>query len=894
MKGQLAVYREFGSLKAPQVRHLPEGLTLAELRQRMTCLPHDFDARGVICINGRKVQRGAWHLITPKVQVDGVPVEVTFHAPPMGGGGKDGGKNILAIVAGIAITALTGFVGAGGLTKLGFSAKLFGAGSIGATLAAAGVSLVGSLLLSSLIPPPVIPTGKTLQNPGAASADGNVLEPNGPIPRVCGQRKMYPPLAAEPTTYFEGQDEIVEAVYVLAGPHQISDIRVGAAAIDGLVNVEYEVREGWPGDAPIRLVRRQTRTEALQSELRGHTVDAGTGLTLESPTGDLQAALPQPIALATRDSPDEQWLHFIWPAGLNRNASDTEVLRVPIRIRIRRVGTPDWIDLPELHFAAATPRQLRATVRLVWTTNATATRNAATSEGWVEAHISVPAQTQAPIVPAWNADPYFDDGTGDRWMNSGNLQTSRVARLTMNRYTATVLLDPAVIPKGRYEVEVRRGQHVLNSAWSSSGYQVSGTVWDLFGYAGTPGRVALSRNGVSDSVVLLRSVSVWNEHPLPQSGLATIAVRARNRALERVSCVAGGWVRDWDGTAWRNWVVTSNPAPHLRDIYAGWLNLDPIPEAVIDDDALLTWRTYCNDRNLQVNALIEDATVDEAARIVASCGYAKPYQSEVWGVVRDYDRSAEVPVQIFTPRNMRDFQWTKAFARLPEGFRVNFRDQSRDFDPHQITVFRPGVSSDTGRLEQVTYEGLTTETEVTARAKYDLAQLDARSVFYSWTAPAEAIVCRRGSLVGVQHDSLEVQSGAGRVIDITYGGAGDITALRLDSTVPVLGQDDVLAQTDILAVPDILALGARSGAVIRRATGATVHQLTAANAETDLLTFVAPIDPDGINIGTLVAVGPMTREIRRLIVTDITPEPDLTATITAVDEGAADLVPDLS
>lgn len=894
MTGQLAVYREFGSLKAPEFRYLPEGLTLAELRAGMTCLPHDFDARGVICINGRKVQRGAWHLIRPKATFNGVPVEVTFHAMPMDGSKEGGGKNILAIVAGIALTALTGFIAGGGLaTKFGLSAKLFGAGSIGATLAAAGVSLVGSLLLSALVPPPVIPTGKTINNPGAASAEGNVLEPNGPIPRVCGERKVYPPLAAEPFTYFDGQDEVVEACYVLNGPHRITDIRVGAAAINGLQNVEFETREGWPGDLPIEMITRQARTEALQSELRGYTVDANDGRTLESPTGDLSAALPQPVTLATRDAPDEHWFHLIFPGGINRNASDTDFLRVPLRLRIRAVGDTDWINLPELHFAAATPRQLRATVRLVWTNDASSSPGASQTEGWIEARVSAPAQTQAPATDGWDADPYFDDGSGDAWMSSGNLGSTRVNHVVMNRYTATILLDTTVFPKGRYEVDIRRGQQVRNADWSSSAYTVGGEVWDMFGYAGTPAKIAQSRNGVSDSVVLLRSVSVWNEHPLPGSGLAIIAVRARNRQLERVSCVAGGWVRDWDGTDWRNWVVTSNPAPHYRDVLTGWQNLDPVPLSVIDDAGLLEWRSACTALGYQVNALIEDATVDDAARIIASCGYAKPYMSEIWGVVRDKDRSADVPVQIFTPRNSSGFQWTKAFARLPEGFRVNFRDASRDYDMHQITVFRPGVSSDTGRLEQVTYEGLVTEAEAIAKAIYDLAQLEQRSVFFSLEAPAEAIVCRRGDLVGVQHDALELYSGSARVIDITFDGSGDITAIRLDGAVPVRNTGDLLSVTDLLAEPDILSLGAQTGALIRRTTGITVHELATATGDTDTLTFATPIDPTGIDLGALVSVGPLASEVKRLIVKDIEPDQDLTATITLVDE-APGIVPDLS
>lgn len=894
---QLAVYREFGSLGMPQVRYLPEGLTLAELKAQMTCLPHDFDSRGVICINGRPVYRKAWPAIRPKAEHNGVPVEITFHARPMGGGGGEGGgKNVLAIVAGIALTALTGFVAGGGLAaKLGFSAKLFGAGTIGATVAAAGVSLVGSLLLSALVPPPVIPTaGKAINNPGAASAEGNVLEPNGPIPRVLGQRKVFPALACEPFTYFDGPDEVVEAIYVLNGPHQITDIRVGAAAIDGLTNVEYETREGWPGDLPISMVERQARTEIVQSELRAHAVDANDGRTLESPTGDFAAALPQPITVATRDAPDEQQLHLIFPGGINRNASDTDRLRVPLRLRIRQVGTTIWKNLPELHFSAATPRQLRATIRLVWTSDASSSPGAAVTEGWVEARVSTPAQTQAPASDAWAADAYFDDGAGDAWMTSANLGSTRVQRVLMGRYVATILLDTAVFPKGRYEIEILRGQQVQNSAWSSSAYTVSGTVWDLFGYAGTPALIAQSRNGVSDSVVLLRSVSLWNEHPLPSSGLALIAVRARNRALERVSCVAGGWVRDWDGTDWRTWAVTSNPAPHYRDVLVGWQNLDPVPLPVVDNAGLVAWRTACTALGYQVNALIEDATVDDALRIIASCGYAKPYQSEIWGVVRDYDRSAEAPVQIFTPRNSRDFQWTKAFARMPEGFRVNFRDATRDYESHQLTVFRPGVSSDTGRLEQVTYEGLVTEAEVTARALYDQAQLALRSTFYTLTAPAEAIICRRGDLVGVQHDALEVYSGSARVIDITFNGAGNITALKLDGAVPVRNSaTDVLGSPDILAEPDILALGQQTGVMIRRAASVTVHTLGGVTGDTDTLTFAAPISPTGIDIGTLVSVGPLNSEVRRLVVKDIEPAEDLTATIVMVDE-APGIVPDLT
>src|SRR5690606_37876719 len=140
-----------------------------------------------------------------------------------------------ATIASIGLMVLSGGIAGGQILGRFTGALAAGGATVGSLALAAGVSLVGSLLLSALIPPPSIDTarGKSIQNPGAASAEGNVLEPNGPIPRVVGERKVYPPLASEPFTYFSGPDEVVEAAYVLAGPHRIQDIRLGAAAVGG-------------------------------------------------------------------------------------------------------------------------------------------------------------------------------------------------------------------------------------------------------------------------------------------------------------------------------------------------------------------------------------------------------------------------------------------------------------------------------------------------------------------------------------------------------------------------------------------------------------------------------------------------------------------------------------
>jgi hypothetical protein len=874
----LATYREpFGF--CPHVQRFADGVTLLDMRNRMGGLPESFNDRGVICINGVPAPPALWGMIRPK------PVavtEVTFHYPPAGGGGD--GKNILGLIASIAITVVSGGIASGALLGGLTGAAAAGGATVLSLALAAGVSLAGSLLVSALIPPPSVDqnSSRNLRNPGAASADGNVLAPNTPIPRVVGQRKVFPPMGMEPFTYYDGPDEVVEACYVLAGPHQISNIRVGSAEIEGVPDIEYEVSPGWTGSPPVSLLSRQSRTEALQSELRGHIVSEDNGARVESETGDLATSLPQIMILATRDEPDEHQIQITFGQGLHRNASDTDLIRVPLRLRIRPIGTGSWINLPELHYQAANIRQLRATIKLVWTDVTAGAPSASNSEGWVEARAQSAAQTADPASDVFDADPYFY-GAGDVWMNANNLGSTGVENVSLDRYTATITLDTATFPKGRYEVELIRGNAFLNADYVASAYTYSGSVWNFFGYKGVANpTISMSRDGVADTLYVMRSVSVWNEHPMPARDVAVIALRARNRAVDRLSCVAGGWVRDWSGAAWDTWTITDNPAPHLRDILVGTDNLDPVPLELIDDANLVAWRQRCIDTDYSCNALIEDQTVDDAARIVAACGYAKPYMSDVWGVVMDYDRSAESPVQIFTSRNIANFQWTKGFARVPDGFRVNFRDASRDYDMHQISVFREGASNDSGRIEQITLEGLVTESDVVQRAIYDQRQAQLRSTFYSFDCGAENITVRRGDLVGVAHDMISQWTGAARITAVGLDSGGDVVWVETDQPLDVPSYYFMDDSPDLSEEPNLALLGVSGGIAIRRGASVSVHPVVGGSG--NVLEFAPPIDGTGVDVGGLVAVGALGFEMLRLIVFGVTPRPNFEATMTLVDE----------
>ncbi|MBS8228402.1 hypothetical protein [Vannielia litorea] len=879
----LSTYRAPFHAGFPVVRQQIEGASLAEMVAATPELPEGFAARGVIALNGHPVSRAYWGQVRPKATLpNGARVEVGFFLPHAGG--DDGGGKVFAAVASIALIALTGGIAGGALTKIGFGSA-FAAGSTGAYLAAGVVGLVGQQIIGGLSPTPAIPDQGSYDREasGPASVSGNLIEPNGPIPRVAGTRRLFPPHMTPPFTYFDGNDEVVEAVVGLAGPHAFSDIRVDGAPIAQAAGIEFEVREGRPGDAPLSLVTRQAHAPGIGEPLSKHTVADSDNRTLESQSGALSDALPQTRILATREAPDEAQIQLAFQGGLHKSADVSKDMRVPFRLRIRQVGADDWVELPELHYQAADLATRRGVIRLVWTDDATLTPAAAASGGWVEARTTSPGQTEAPATTTRAAASYFHDGAGDTWMDSNNLGSTGLEHVSLDRFEAVIALDTATYPKGRYEVELLRGAPFRDSNYSASSYEVSGVVWDLFGYQEDGGqKIVESRAEVSDECYLMRFASIWNEHPAPTDDLALIAIKARARTVSELSCLASGLVPDWDGSAWRGLVATANPVPHLRDVFAGRLNRAAVPAAVMDDAGLVAWRTACAAAGQEVNAVIEDMSVSGAASLIAACGYARPTMADLWGVMRDYDRSAEAPVQIFTARNMRDFRMQKVLARRPDGFLVNFRDVARDFEARQITV---PDSARGGELEQVTYEGLVTEAEVRARAEYDLLSTRLRAATYSFAAPAMAILCRRGALIGVEQDVITRRTGAARVANWAENGAGEVTEIDLDAEVEVLFEDDMHAVADMHAVEDMHLVGVVSAVALRRTDGSiTTHTLTGTSGTTSTLTLATPISGEDLAEGVMAVVGPAARVLRRMIVMGIRPRAGLEFTLTCKDE----------
>lgn len=897
-------WRDVPMVGTPKTRFATFGQSISEILAGLDDLPPGFDRYGTVCINGQPVARAMWGYVRPKFRASR-DVIITLHVPLHGGGG-DGGKNIFGTIASIVLLVATAGIASGGLVPL--LGAGFAAGTVGANLAAAGVSLVGSLAVAALTAPPSIGAvsgGQREQSDlKSASLSANILAQGQIVPRVVGTHRVFPPLITEPLIEPDGQSETVEAVYALAGPHKLDDIRIGGVPVNQIPDLIVETREGWADDTALTLVERYGKTVEPDVQVNGHSIDPNAGLRLDdqiNPGNSLPAWHP----VKSRVSPDQIWIDLVWPQGIISETDADVQLAMPVRMRMRQKGNLVWLHLPELHFSASTVGLMRQTVKFVFDEFQPSSPPAPSAGDQVYlAYTTVPAQDIDPTtIGGWQAHGHFYSGSGDIVMKADNYLVTGVQNVAL--YPDRVefyFLNATDFPKGEWEVEIMRGFPYAINAFNSPSYELEDGmethIFDFFGYrvdSEDAFSIPVNTTKIRDDLRLTRVKSVWNENPSPSTDFALIAIRGSNRSFRELSVLASGYVRDWDGALWENWTTTSNPAPHFRDVLTGRLGGQALPVSLIDQTDILEWRTHCETEGYTCDTVFDQTSMFEAATVIAGAGRARPRQSEKFGVLIDKDRSGDAPVQVFSPRNSASMSFEMAFPVRPSGLRVKFSDSANDYQETEILVLDPDAKADSGLYEEVRYDGPVTEAAATERALFDMKQARLRSRFYSLETDSEGhIVCRRGDLVAVQSDVLARQAGFSRIVDVEIV-SGDITRLILDGTVSLATEDAWSDTGDAWSSYSAAWVAPKYGAAIRKRDGTiTIVEVTADDSlqDTRLLSLVSPIADSGaqadgrslIDYDCQIVTGPLGTEYKRLLVADITPKGVDRATLSLIDE----------
>lgn len=201
-----------------------------------------------------------------------------------------------------------------------------------ASSAGLAVGLGGALLVNALIPPAIADTGMLTSASGktAYSVTGvrNQALPFQPIPKTLGTDRVYPPYAANPYTYVQGNNQYVFMLFNLGrGPLETSDLKFGNTSIEDYgAKAYYGTGAYLPPFFDHGTVYQQDLSTLLDASGTGHTGDDETIVTTENSVKKISLDFYSPALLYAAD-----------------DGSIGKVV-VEVEVKYRENGESTWID----------------------------------------------------------------------------------------------------------------------------------------------------------------------------------------------------------------------------------------------------------------------------------------------------------------------------------------------------------------------------------------------------------------------------------------------------------------------------------------------------------------------------------------------------------------------
>lgn len=246
------------------------------------------------------------------------------------------------------------------------------------------------------------------------------------------------------------------------------------------------------------------------------------------------------------------------------------------------------------------------------------------------------------------------------------------------------------------------------------------------------------------------------EHPLVLTALRVRATYQLNGQIDNFSGIFSRIAPDWD-VATGTWITREarSPAAAFRFALEGPASAYPVSAAGVDLDGIADWAEFCAAKGLSYDRVHDqEESFADALTTIAGAGRAQPrHDGRRWGVV--IDRPATLVVDHINPRNSRDFQWNRAYPRLPDGFRVKFQDSSYDWKPSERIIPWPGHVGDVVVTEQLELPGKCDPDEIWIEARRRQYEVVHRPDAFRVTQDGSLRVATRGDLVAVSYDTLD-------------------------------------------------------------------------------------------------------------------------------------------
>lgn len=855
----------------------PEGTTVLDLVREAGIEPKFMlDVQVTISMGGKVsvVPMCHWALVKPKC---GSHVLVT---PKVNGA-------LAGLVLGALLPSAAGYVAG---TVFGLAV-----GTLGYALTYAAVTIVGSLLINALIPPPSAPESPKQDDPNyAITGSGNAENRYGVYPVVLGRHRMFPPKTARGYTEGEGADIYFRGRYTFGyGPVALETLKIGTTPITDFDGVEIEflnvdrdeTLKHMPDLAPlVRIVDGENLQpsrlfNALNDvyEIPLRSVVGSVDLKFEwSGAGSLGLDVQSRVSGGNWQSEatltnEVDWSSPIWSDGISRDlrlvVSSLEepvltpgsgvfgLLTIRRKVSLTEVNTkfqpgyetggwrqgsdviklyPD--DIAEDGYSVRLDQDV-AVVR--------STRGRASS-----AEIDVTYQGLVKFSSE-NKKLYRKVEVGFRyrklgdvnWIDAG-VEGHRGRSTASLRFTKTIRFPV----EGEYEIEVTR---LTDDS---------------------------EKTTVRDDSFLSAVRSVQAGKLPSHEAIAEVAVRIKaseqlNGQLQTLNAVVHQMAPVWDGASWSALQPVRHPAWIFARALMGPMLRKPLAEHRIQLADLLAWAE--EEPHWTCDAVVEQSTtVAEVLDLISATGRARRSLRDLkFSVIRD--GGAGHIVQQFNPRNSWGFNGRITFPKEIHGFRVRCLSERLDWQQDEITVYADGHDATTAtEFETLELRGVVlSENEGSAGnawrlGRYHLAQAVLRPEEFTWHSDLDHIRVNMGDKIRLVHDVPLIGVGSGRVTSVLGNDDGELTGVILDEFLSPEGGSFRIC--------------------VRRASGVeVVFEASPPTSYAGVWSVIDQVEVNDIEIGDLVSVEEVTQESMEVLVTSILHDDDEKATLRGVPAAPA-------
>lgn len=773
--------------------------------------------------------------------------------------GRDALKSVLSIVAAVLVAVIAPYLGPAGIGLLTASQ---------AAAAAAVVGIGATLAINALFPPeqPAFGTDDAAKQFTNVESDSNVLAKEASLPIVIN-RRVSPPEIASPFTFLENGIQTIQRIFAFDGHHAISDVQIDRTPVADFGSITTEIKDGAEATGVDTFITMITKSIRVQEALSGFTLDEDVLVDQDEPAN----SEPRWLRFATAtDSRLEEISIRLQVQGFAKTDAAGAKIRVPLRIRFRAKGsTGSWINLPEIHLTGRDVSTSLKEIRLRW--DGIFGADDATGDINYEFFQQVPAAaftlSDGSTGIQWQADAHFVSGAG----------LTATQNIQGRRNGVRITLDETLHPKIEYEFEIQRGFAIRRENLNQDNYKISSNVESFFRgrLNNAEWRVAVDQGAYLSNLTIAQVTSIVNRQPCQRPQTALLAIKSVGQSMTNITARADRYVSDWDGSGWNTLTTTKNPATHFRQMLFDYLNYHGINTSLIDSQSLVDWRAECAAQGYEVSAAFAGASIGAVLDAIAVAGYARRVYSDGYGVDWFRDRSAERPVQSFSPRNARiGLDWIS--GERPAGVRASFQNEDNDFRDDEIQVNNPFYTN-TGAYVVSALSSISNPALAERRAFFDLLQAHYQGRRqWSVETAIEGLICERGDLVAIVSDLTSDASSGARIREVI-----NANTFRIDQDIPAEGTESIFDVSNIFTAADIFQVGAQSVCLFSTPTGTEIRSITAASG--DEIRVDTNLPSTDLN-GAHVVMGPTAAFTSRCIVSDVQRQSEERATLICVDE----------